>query len=219
MVRYVRFYTRWHRRENDQFSTFRCTKTGSTQPKLSAACFVVQSCLADADFVVFSNYCLIGTRQTAGEAYFRFRTDSISHLFAFVVPFLFPVCPPRKSHGKLCRGDFAFATEIIRHRQSQSVFLSPEKEKREKRKSCKGCPLDPGLRWRHHNRMWYQREGSVQAAQRGLLNILPRTFSLASPLRAAKQGRGIELVPSGNQDPRLTEPQRDSCQRQLTDEV
>ena len=32
------------------------------EPKLSAACFVVQSCLADADFVVFSNYCLIGTR-------------------------------------------------------------------------------------------------------------------------------------------------------------
>jgi hypothetical protein len=65
VVRYVRFYTRWHRRENDQFSTLRCTKTGSTQPKLSAACFVVQSCLADADFVVFSNYCLIGTRQNA----------------------------------------------------------------------------------------------------------------------------------------------------------
>ena len=37
-------------------------KTGDTQPKLGAACFVVQSCLADADFVVFSNYCLIGTR-------------------------------------------------------------------------------------------------------------------------------------------------------------
>ena len=37
-------------------------KTGDTQPTLSAACFVVQSCLADADFVVFSNYCLIGTR-------------------------------------------------------------------------------------------------------------------------------------------------------------
>ena len=45
------------------------------------------------------------------------------------------------------------------------------------------------------------------------------TLTLASPLRAAKQGRGIELVPGGNQDPRLTEPQRDSCQRQLTDEV
>ena len=29
---------------------------------MSAACFVVQSCLADADFVVFSNYCFIGTR-------------------------------------------------------------------------------------------------------------------------------------------------------------
>ena len=51
-----------HRAKNKQFSTLRCTKTGSTQPKLSAACFVVQSCLADADFVVFSNYCLIGTR-------------------------------------------------------------------------------------------------------------------------------------------------------------
>ena len=32
------------------------------QPKLNVVCFVVQSCLADADFVVFSNYCLIGTR-------------------------------------------------------------------------------------------------------------------------------------------------------------
>lgn len=28
---------------------------------LNVACFV-QSCLTDADFVVFSNYCLIGTR-------------------------------------------------------------------------------------------------------------------------------------------------------------
>ena len=52
-----------YRAESRRFSTLRCTKTGSTQPKLSAACFVVQSCLADADFVVFSNYCLIGTRQ------------------------------------------------------------------------------------------------------------------------------------------------------------
>ena len=33
-----------------------------TQPKLNAACFVVQSFLADANFVVFSNYCLISTR-------------------------------------------------------------------------------------------------------------------------------------------------------------
>ena len=54
-----------YRAEIKRFSTLRCTKTGSTQPKLSAACFVVQSCLADADFVVFSNYCLIGTRPTS----------------------------------------------------------------------------------------------------------------------------------------------------------
>ena len=51
-----------YRTENRRFSALSCTKTGSTQPKLSAACFVVQSCLADADFVVFSDYCLIGTR-------------------------------------------------------------------------------------------------------------------------------------------------------------
>ena len=29
---------------------------------MSAACFVIQSCLADADFVIFLNYCLISTR-------------------------------------------------------------------------------------------------------------------------------------------------------------
>ena len=54
-----------YRTENRRFSALSCTKTGGTQPKLSAACFVVQSCLADADFVVFSNYCLIGTRRQA----------------------------------------------------------------------------------------------------------------------------------------------------------
>ncbi len=60
-----------YRTENKRFSTINCTKTGSTQPKLSAACFVVQSCLADADFVVFSNYCLIGTRQRCCFALYR----------------------------------------------------------------------------------------------------------------------------------------------------
>ena len=39
---------------------------------MSAACFVVQSCLADADFVVFSNYCLIGTRPNADVFSFLF---------------------------------------------------------------------------------------------------------------------------------------------------
>ena len=50
-----------YRTENRRFSALSCAKTGSTQPKLSAARFV-QSCFAVADFVVFSNYCLIGTR-------------------------------------------------------------------------------------------------------------------------------------------------------------
>lgn len=70
-ARYAHFWTKPHRGENKQFSTLRCTKTGSTQPKLSAACFAVQSYLAAADFVVFSNYCLIGTRQTSASFILR----------------------------------------------------------------------------------------------------------------------------------------------------
>ena len=49
-------------RKISDFQPLNVQKTGGTQLKLSAACFVVQSRLADADFVVFSNYCLIGTR-------------------------------------------------------------------------------------------------------------------------------------------------------------
>ena len=70
-----------HIAKNKQFSTLRCTKTGGTQPKLSAACFVVQSCLADADFVVFSNYCLIGTRlRVALSCFWCGRQDSMADL-------------------------------------------------------------------------------------------------------------------------------------------
>ena len=36
---------------------------------LNVACFV-QSCLTDADFVIFSNYCLIGTRLKGRFSYF-----------------------------------------------------------------------------------------------------------------------------------------------------
>ena len=51
-----------YRAENKRFSTLKRTKTGGIQPKLNVAYFV-QSCFAVADFVVFSNYCLIGTRR------------------------------------------------------------------------------------------------------------------------------------------------------------
>ena len=68
-IRYaaIRCFTKEPHRGDNYFTlfailAFQRKKTGSTQPTLSAACFVVQSCLADADFVVFSNYCLIGTR-------------------------------------------------------------------------------------------------------------------------------------------------------------
>ena len=52
-----------YRVENKRFSTLKRTKTGDIQPKLNVACFV-QSCFAVADFVIVSNYCLIGTRLT-----------------------------------------------------------------------------------------------------------------------------------------------------------
>ena len=59
----VHIRTTHHRAENRRFSTLKRTKTDDTQPKLNTACFVVQSCLTDADFVISSNYCLIGTRE------------------------------------------------------------------------------------------------------------------------------------------------------------
>ena len=40
---------------------------------LNVACFV-QSCLTDADFVIFSNYCLIGTRLSLSFLYFLLYT-------------------------------------------------------------------------------------------------------------------------------------------------
>ena len=63
-----------HRGENKRNSTLRCTKTGGIQPKLNVACFV-QSCLTDADFVIFSNYCLIGTRPRGGRFFFYSAED------------------------------------------------------------------------------------------------------------------------------------------------
>ena len=66
--------------------------------------------------------------------------------------FFFPLFLSAEKEKEVIGGDavvkslsgFVSATEIDRLRQSLSVFLSPEKEKREKRKSCKGdTPLTP----------------------------------------------------------------------------
>ena len=61
-------------------------------------------------------------------------------------------------------------------------------------------------------------EDSVQAAQRGQVKvqIIKRPAAnifFGFPSRAAKQGRGNESVSGGDREPRLTEPQRDSCRR------
>ena len=74
-----------------------------------------------------------------------------------------------------CRGDSRVArssgdvsaTEIDRLRQSLSVFLSPEKEKLKKRKSCKGdAPLTPAEGSDTTTAWSISREDSVQTAQR-----------------------------------------------------
>ena len=84
--------------------------------------------------------------------------------------------------------------------------------------------MTPAVWGRHHNRMRYQREDGVQAAQRGQVKVQIIKHSAANillgfPSRAAKQGRGNESVSGGDREPRLTEPQRDRWRRQLTDEV
>ena len=56
------------------------------------------------------------------------------------------------------------------------------------------------------------RPHNADRSERGLLNVLPRTF-LGFPLRAAKQGLSSELTSGGGQEPSLPEPQRDSSAR------
>ena len=105
-----------HRGENKRNSTLRCTKTGGIQPKLNVACFV-QSCLTDADFVIFSNYCLIGTRQKGcfffalprGSGCFprRARRENAAcapqhqgGIFSFRRKRISPLTPPKRTRGE-----------------------------------------------------------------------------------------------------------------------
>ena len=78
----VHIRTTHHRAENRRFSTLKRTKTDNTQPKLNVVCFVVQSCLTDTDFVISSNYCLIGTREISilFYMYLSFSTDNSKRL-------------------------------------------------------------------------------------------------------------------------------------------
>ena len=78
---YVTLRTTHHSAEKKWFSTLKRTKTDNTQPKLNVVCFVVQSCLTDTDFVIPSNYCLIGTR--GNPCFYRFEIIKISsYLFS-----------------------------------------------------------------------------------------------------------------------------------------
>ena len=81
----VHIHTTHHKAANERFSTLKRTKTDDTQPKLNVVCFVVQSCLTDADFVIFSNYCLIGTRETPPLIYRQPHGNCLwlNHLFIF----------------------------------------------------------------------------------------------------------------------------------------
>ena len=100
-----------HRGENKRNSTLRCTKTGGIQPKLNVACFV-QSCLTDADFVIFSNYCLIGTRPRLS-----FSCLSIKRIYPIFQP-------PRGSAHKI-----DFASQSPENRGRVPRFSDPERAK------------------------------------------------------------------------------------------
>ena len=50
-------------------------------------------------------------------------------------------------------------------------FFLRRKKNLKKKELQGGCPLDPRLRWRHHNRMGYQLEDGVQVAQRGQVGV------------------------------------------------
>ena len=143
--------------------------------------------------------------------------------------------------GEGSLSDFVLATVISRQRKSLSVFLSRRKKNGRKRKTAQGVPplrefilsslsRDENMNSRrlHPPRPPKERVRPVAAApemectaenvpyseQNPFAQLLARHDSnFGFPSRAAKQGRGIELVPGGNQDPRLTEPQRDRCRR------
>ena len=136
--------------------------------------------------------------------------------------------------ARLCRQmlHFASPTEILSLRYRLSVFLSRRKKNSEKERPLRGFRREvrfimspPGKR--QHNELnaapppeTPRGTGKPGAAsdRDGVhsgesFRVRAKTVRSAFPLRAAKQGRGIELVPGGNQDPRLTEPQRDSSAR------
>ena len=50
-------------------------------------------------------------------------------------------------------------------------FFLRRKKNLKKKELQGGCPLDPRLRWRYHNRMGSGGEGSVQAAQYGQVKV------------------------------------------------
>ena len=50
-------------------------------------------------------------------------------------------------------------------------FFLRRKKNGKKERAARGYPLDPRLRWRHHNRMGYQLEDGVQVAQRGQVGV------------------------------------------------
>ena len=113
--------------------------------------------------------------------------------------------------------DFVTASEPIR-------FSFSEKEKLRKRKTAQGTAPRSEIHYvaagRGGDIMNSMRlrpprppkeTGATGSDRNGMhsgkcFGIRAKAVRSAFPLRAAKQGRGIELVPGGNQDPRLTEP-------------
>ena len=79
-------------------------------------------------------------------------------------------------------------------------FFLRRKKNLKKKELQGGCPLDPRCGERHHHRMGYQRDGSVQAAQRGQIKARTVKRSAANillgfPLRGSQsKGRAARLA-------------------------
>lgn len=139
-----------HGTRNKRFSTLKRIKTGGIQPKLNVACFV-QSCFAVADFVIFSNYCLTGTRQ---KVRFFFK-NSISVFFAFA----YHECQGDKRTQKLAaREGVPYAVKLPytrkgknaynrQHQRAQKRYCCRHRAVVERRKERRGIHIQP-----HHEK-------------------------------------------------------------------
>ena len=129
-----------HGTRNKQISPLKRTKTSDIQQKLNVACFV-QSCLADADFVLFSNYCLIGTRRRA-LFFFISAVRRLPVRLPCVKGAIVGAAPPRNRKSALSQvGQGAFSNENRERKEEKSMSIGVREGIFEKISCCWCFPL------------------------------------------------------------------------------